>query len=167
MTAQIPDSLTIDGCKWVIDEWDGNSDCVPPNESLGFRTVSPATNNWSGRIDHYLVWHDRLLLFKIEVTLHPEDKGILPFGARREIVQRFDQLEHWGRDGMKMIERPREYEYLIFDDLEIDFTGSLQLSYPYFDYWEIPWPIADEEDETQQRATATFENGRLVDWEEE
>ena len=62
MTAQVPDSITVDGRRWVIEEWDGERDCIPANESLGFRTVSPATNNWRGRIDHFLIWHDRLLL---------------------------------------------------------------------------------------------------------
>ncbi|MCZ7559775.1 MAG: hypothetical protein M5U30_06810 [Burkholderiaceae bacterium] len=166
MTAQIPDSITVDGRRWVIDEWDGERDCIPANESLGFRTVSPATNNWRGRIDHFLIWHDRLLLFKVEVSLHPDDKGILPFGSRREIVQRYDQLEHWGADGMKMIQRLRECEYLVFDDVNIDFTGSLQLSYPYFDYWDVPWPIAEEDEEMQRRSEAVFEAGRLLDWRE-
>jgi len=102
----------------------------------------------------------------VEVTLHPEDKGVLPFGARREIVQRYDQLEHWDRDGMKMIQRPRVYEYLVFDDIEIAFTGTMSLTYPYFDYWEVPWPIAEEDDETQRRANAVFANGLIVDWHE-
>lgn len=123
MTVQIPDSLTIDGRRWLIEEWDGERQSVPPNESLGFRTVSPATNNWSGRIDHFLVWRDRLLLFKVEVTLHPDDKGVLPFGARREIVQRYDQLESWDADGTKMVQRMHEYEYLVYDDVEIAFSA--------------------------------------------
>lgn len=46
MTAQIPDSLTFDGRKWVIHEWDGDSDCIPPNQSLGFETISPAGHRW-------------------------------------------------------------------------------------------------------------------------
>lgn len=166
MTAQIPDSLTFDGRKWVIEEWDGDSDCIPPNQSLGFETISPATNNWAGRINHFLVHRDSLLLFKIEVTLHPDNKGILPFGARREVVTQYEQLEHWGENGMQMIQRPREYEYLVFDDLEIPFTGTLTLSYPYFDYWEVPWPIEDDEYEPQRRAEATFENGVLLYWDE-
>jgi hypothetical protein len=166
MTAQVPDSLTIDGRRWVIDEWIGDRDCVPPNESLGFRTVSPATNNWRGRIDHFLVWHDRLLLFKVEVTLHPEDKGVLPFGARREIVQRYDQLESWDSAGMKMVQRLREYEYFVFDDVEIPFTGQLELSHPYFDYWDVPWPISDEDEGPQRAASAVFEGGALVDWQQ-
>lgn len=167
MTTQIADSVTVDGRRWEIDEWDGGRDCIPPNESLGFRTVSAATNNWRGRVDHFLIWHGRLLLFKIEVTLHPEDKGILPFGARREIVKRYDQLEHWGNEGMKMIERLREYEYLVFDDLEIALSGTLKLSYPYFDYWEVPWPIPTNEEEPQRWAEAVFEKGRLVGWYED
>lgn len=166
MTIQIPDTLTFDGRKWVIETWAGDRDCVPPNQSLGFRTVSPATNNWAGRIDHFLVWHDRLLLFKVEVTLHHDDKGILPFGSRREVVHRYDQLESWGAEGMRMIQRLREYEYLVFDDLEIGFTGRLELSYPCFDYWEVPWPIEEEDERTQRQAVARFENGELVDWSE-
>lgn len=39
-------------------------------------------------------------------------------------------------------------------------------SYPYFDYWEVPWPIEDDEDEPQRRAEATFENGVLLYWDE-
>lgn len=166
MTAQIPDSLTMDGRKWVIEEWDGNVDCIPPNESLGFQTVSAATNNWSGRINHFLVHHDRLMLFKVEVTLHPDNKGVLPFGARREIVRRYDQLEQWGDDGMKMVEQLRETEYLVFDDVAVPFTGKLFLTYPYLDYWEVPWPIADEDEETQRKAEATFENGLLKEWDD-
>ncbi|MCO5100717.1 MAG: hypothetical protein M9885_07435 [Burkholderiaceae bacterium] len=67
---------------------------------------------------------------------------------------------------MKMIQRLRECEYLVFDDVNIDFTGSLQLSYPYFDYWDVPWPIAEEDEEMQRRSEAVFEAGRLLDWRE-
>lgn len=167
MTVQIPNSLTVDGRRWAIDEWEGERECIPPNESLGFRTVSAATNNWAGRIDHFLVWHGRLLLFKVEVTLHPDDKGVLPFGSRREVVRRYGQLEHWDSDGMKMIEQLREYEYLVFGDLNIAFTGRLQLSYPYFDDWEVPWPISEGDEEPERRSEAVFEDGRLVEWQED
>lgn len=166
MTVQIPDSLTFDGRKWVIEQWGGDDGCIPTNQSFGFETVSPATNNWAGRINHFLVHHKQLMLFKVEVTLHPDFKGILPFGARRETVVRYDQLEHWGGEGMKMIERPREYEYLVYDDVPIRFTGTLSLSYPYFDYWDIPWPISDEDEERSKVADATFEEGVLVNWNE-
>lgn len=166
MTTQIPDSLTFDGRKWAIEEWGGDHDCVPSNESMGFRTISPATNNWAGRIDHFLIWHDRMLLFKVEVTLDPDDKSILPVVARREILRRYDQLESWGEEGMKMVQRLREYEYLVFDDVKVGFSGALDLSWPYFDYWEVPWPIADEDERMLRRAKAVFENGLLVDWQE-
>lgn len=76
------------------------------------------------------------------MSLHADDKGILPFGSRREIVQRYDQLGHWSADGMKTIQCLRECEYLVFDDVNIDFTESLQLSYSYFDYWDVPIPAA-------------------------
>ena len=166
MTAQIPDSLTIDGRKWEIELWSKTPDCIPPNQSLGFETVSPSTNNWSGRINHFLVHHDKLLLFKVEVTLHPDNKGILPFGARRELVTRYEQLEHWGKEGMKMIERAREHEYLVYEDLAIPFSGTITISYPYFDYWEVPWPIQDEDEETTMRAALTFNEGVLERWRE-
>ena len=42
MTTQIPDSCMIDGRRWVIESWNGDHVCVPPNESLGFRTVTGA-----------------------------------------------------------------------------------------------------------------------------
>lgn len=166
MTTQIPDSITVDGRRWVIEDWDGARECIPSNESLGFRTVSPATDNWLGRIDHFILSRGCLLLFKVEVTLHPDDKGILPFGSRREIVQRYEQIEHWGDGGMKMVQKLREQEYLVFDDLNVYFTGTLQLSYPYFDFWDIPWPITAEDEVTQQGAKAVFAGGRLLDWRE-
>lgn len=164
MTTQIPDSLTLDGRKWEIECWDKSIGCIPSNQSLGFETISPGTNNWAGRIDHFLVLHDKLMLFKVEVTLHPENKGVLPFGARREIVVRYEQLTHWGKDGMKMIERPREYEYLVYEDLVIPYTGTVTISYPYFDYWEVPWPIQDEDEETTMRAAVTFKDGVMERW---
>lgn len=163
MTAQIPDSCTIDGRRWVIESWNGDHDCVPPNESLGFRTWSPATNNWAGRIDHFLLHHGRLMLFKVEVTLPDEDAGLLPFGARREIVLRYDQMEVHDRQGMRMEQRERRFEYFVFDDLYIPFTGTLHLSYPYFDYWEVPWPIDDEEGETSDEVVLEFEEGQVID----
>ena len=162
MTTQIPDSCMIDGRRWVIESWNGDHACVPPNESLGFRTVSKATNNWAGRIDHFLLHHDRLMLFRVEVNLPEEDAGLLPFGARREVVLRYDQMEVHDNRGMRMEQRERRLEYLVFDDLHIPFTGTLHLSFPYFDYWEVPWPIDDEEDATTEEIVVEFEEGRVM-----
>lgn len=38
----------------------------------------------------------------------------------------------------------------------------LRLSYPYFDYWEVPWPIDDEEDATTEEIVVEFEEGRVM-----
>ncbi len=164
MTTQVRDSLSIDGKKFEIHEWDGDFECIPSSASLGFKTVCVNTNNWRGRIDHFLVNENKLVLFKIEVNLHPSNKDILPPGARREIVQRYDPIEHWDKNGMRMIQKLRQKEYLIFDDLPIPFTGSLILADPYLDYWEFPWPIPDDVDENQSFAEAIFEEGHLVGW---
>jgi hypothetical protein len=161
MTTQWPDSCTFDGRKWAIEHWNGPTGCVPTNEQLGFRTVSPSTANWSGRIDHFLVHRGQLYLFKVEVTLAPEDKGVLPFGSRREIVLCYEQLEVHDNRGMRMEERERRYEYLVFDDLIIPFTGSLHLRYPFFDHWEVPWPIDDEDEQTTEEVILDFEDGWL------
>lgn len=163
MTTQIPDSCSIDGRRWVIESWDGDHDCIPANESLGFPTVSPATNNWAGRINHFLIHKGRLMLFKVEVSLPTEDQGkLLPFGARREIVLRYDQMEVHDKRGMRMEQRERRYEYFVFDDLFIPFTGILGLSLPYFDYWETPWPIDDNDEESTEQMDIEFEEGRVL-----
>lgn len=162
MTTQDPDSCTIDGRKWVIEDWNGPRDCVPTNEQLGVRTISPSTANWSGRIDHFLVHRRQLYLFKTEVTLAPENKGVLPFGSRREVVLRYDQVEAHDRRGMHMAERKRRYEYLVFDDLLIPFSGRLRLSFPFFDYWEVPWPIDEKDDQTTEEINLEFINGLLI-----
>lgn len=161
MTIQWPDSCTLDGRKWVIEDWDGPREGIPTNEQLGFRTVSASTANWAGRIDHFLVHRDLLYLFKVEVTLHPEDADLLPFGARREVVTRHERYEVHDGNGMHLEDRPRRSEYLVFDDLIVRFTGRLKLSYPFSDHWEIPWPICDEDEETKDELRLNFKDGRV------
>ena len=39
MTTQVPDRCTIDGRKWVIENWDGTTVYVPTNEQLGLRDL--------------------------------------------------------------------------------------------------------------------------------
>lgn len=163
MTTQFPNSCTFDGRKWEIEDWDGPTDCIPTNDQLGFQTVSTSTANWSGRIDHFLVHHGQLYLFKVEVNLAPENKGILPFGSRREIVLRYEQMEVHGDKGMRLVENEVRYECLIFDDLIIPFTGAVYLSYPFFDPWEIPWPIEREDEESSQKRVLIFKKGVLLD----
>lgn len=162
MTTQAPDSCTFDGRKWVIEHWEGPQDCVPTNEQLGFRTISTSTANWSGRIDHFLIHRGRLFLFKVEVTLDPADTGVLPFGARRAIVLRYEHWEVHDDRGMRMEEREHRTEYLVFDDLPISFTGALHISYPWFDHWELPWPISEQDEETTEQRTLVFVDGQFM-----
>ena len=163
MTTQWPDSCTFEGRKWEIEDWDGATDCIPTNGQLGFKTVSTCTANWSGRIDHFLVHRGQLYLFKVEVTLAPENKGVLPFGSRREIVLRYQQV--WathGDKGMHFVENEIRYEYLVFDDLLIPFSGAIYLSFPFFDGWDIPWPIKNEDEESIEKQVLIFKNGELI-----
>jgi hypothetical protein len=166
MTTQIPDSCTFDGRKWEIVDWEGDSDCVPSNESLGIVTRSPGTNNWSGRIDHFLVHREQLFLFKVEVCLDPSNKGILPFGARREVIRRYPVYEHHNGQGMSLVQHVVELDRLVFDDLRIGFTGRLFLTYPYADDWDMLWPIDETDFDAIREAVLTFDDGSLVDIEE-
>lgn len=163
MTTQIPDTCSFDGRKWTIESWDGSTKCVPTNSQLGFTTMSPSTANWSGRIDHFLVHKGVLYLFKVEVTLPDGDKGLLPFGSRREIVLRYDQMMSTSDQGMQMRQCEHRYEYLVFDDLIVPFTGKLQVSYPYFDPWELPWPLAEDELDVTETMVLHFRQGVLLE----
>ena len=159
MTEQNPDSCTFDGRRWCIDEWDGPSDCIPSNEMLRLRTVSPNTANWRGRIDHFLVHRDALYLFKIEATLSLVDMPHLPEGGRREVVKRHVPFELTDADGTRKETRIERYDFFIFDNLVIPFSGKLHLSYPYFDYWDIPWPITDSDEMVTEKITLVFDCG--------
>lgn len=37
---------------------------------------------------------------------------------------------------------------------------------PCFDYWEVPWPIEEEDEKVPLQAIARFDNGRPIDWSE-
>jgi hypothetical protein len=162
MTAQWPDSCTFDGRKWVVEHWEGSQHCVPTNEQLGFNTVSPSTANWTGRIDHFLVHRGRLYLFKIEVTLPPENESIRPLGARRETLIHYEQWTVCDGQGERQEERQKRYEYFVYDDLLIPFTGRIHLTFPFFDYWEVPWPLQDEDEETLDETVLEFSEGVLL-----
>ncbi len=166
MTEQIQDTCTFDGKQWTIESWDGTYDCIPSSKSLGFKTVSPSTANWAGRVDHFLVFKGQLFLFKIEVTLSPEDKDITPVGARRETRLFHEPWTVCDAKGERDIVKIHEYQYFIYDDLKMDFTGELELSYPVGDPWDYPWSSLDVEDiEPTESATLYFEKGRLIDTE--
>lgn len=164
MTEQIQDTCTFDGKQWNIESLDGLDDCIPSSESLGFSTVPLHTANWAGRVDHFLIFKGQLFLFKIEVTLRETDKEITPDGARKEVRLIYEPLTEYAENGEKEIIRVHEYTYFIFDDLKIDFTGELELSYPIGDPWDYPWSSLNEEDlEPTESATLYFEKGRLID----
>jgi hypothetical protein len=162
MTEQVPDSCTFDGRRWCIDEWNGPFDGIPSNEILGLRTTSPHTANWRGRIDHFMVHRDVLYLFKIEATLSLADMPRLPTGARREVVKQHLPLEVIDASGSRNEIRIERYDFFIFDNLVIPFSGKLYLSYPYFDYWEVPWPIKDGDEGITDKIILAFDRGAFV-----
>lgn len=161
MTEQIPDTCTFDGRQWTIEEWLGPTECVPPNESLGIRTTMDTTANWSGRIDHFLVWRGRLYLFKVEVNLVEEDKDLVPPGARKEVNTRYQVMEHHGSNGLYFHNNVIEQVFFVYDDIEVDFTGELLLSYPVWDPWNLPWPVEGDELDPDLHAVLRFEDGLL------
>ena len=137
MTEQVSDTCTIDGRLWSIVNWDGPFDSVPDNKSLGFNTISRSTANWAGRVDHFMVFKGQFYLFKVEVELSDEDRDLIPFGARREVRQIYEPLEVHDNQGMHFEERLYEHRYFIYDDLKINFTGTLDLSFPLWDPWDF------------------------------
>lgn len=63
----------------------------------------------------------------------------------------------------KEIIRVHQYQYFISDDLRINFTGELELSYPVGDPWDYPWPLSEEDlDPTEM---ACFQDGWLMNTE--
>lgn len=159
MTTQIPDSCTVEGRKCEIAYWEGSTDCIPTNEQLGISTVGPSTANWSGRIDHFLVYRGKLYLFKIEVTLDPDEKLSLPDDIRREVLLRYEKMHVTDSQGQRIEEREYRFEFLIFDDLVIPFTGTLHLSCPYLDYWDLP--CFEDEEESSEEIALKFVDGIL------
>lgn len=165
MTDQIPDICTFEGRKWSIDRWKGNHSCVPSNEELRIRTASPHTANWSGRIDHFLVWNKQLYLLKVQANLK-KDMGIaISDQIRREVLVRYEPMQHFDDAGERTEVREYRFEYLLFDDLSIPFTGALHLSGPYYEDWDIPGIATDHEPESS-RAILVFDSGKFVSYQE-
>jgi hypothetical protein len=162
MTDQISDTCTFDERTWAVESWDGNIDAIPSNEELGIETISPHTANWSGRIDHYLVVGGVLYLFKIEVTLTEAAKNTVPEGARREVAVRYEPWETTDKDGTRREIREWRFEYFIFDDLVIPFTGKLLIRGPYVDDWNLPTSAAYVDEPEAHYARLKFIKGKLV-----
>jgi hypothetical protein len=145
MTAQVPDTCMYDGRRWAVERWHGDCLAIPTNEQLGIKTVSPTTANWSGRIDHFVIHRDKLYLLKIEVNLAEESRDVLPPGAQREVLCRYETMRVWGNHGERNEIHIHRFDYFVFHDLPVPYTGDLFLSYPYIDYWELPYDADDEE----------------------
>ena len=165
MTLQIPDTCTFEGRRWAIEHWDGNHTRVPVNEDLGIRTVSPHTANGSGRIDHFVIWNQQLYLFKVEVNLEDLYQVQLSERVRREVLVRYEPLNYFDRDGERTAIREYRFEFLIFDDLAIPFSGILHLSGPYFEDWDVPGIALEHVPETTG-ALLIFEAGKVVSFRE-
>ena len=162
MSEQIPDTCTFDDRKWIIEQCHGDLACVPSNEEIGIETISPHTGNWSGRIDHFLVFNGQLFLFKIEVNLADSCRGILPKKVRREVLLRYEPWDIFDKDGERSEIRECREEFLIFDDVTVAFTGTLHLARPYCDDWNIPQSAAQEYEPEKSYAHLIFDSGKLV-----
>jgi hypothetical protein len=162
MTRQVPDSCTIDGRSWAIDDWSGKHDCVPSNADLDIETVTPATCNWAGRVDHFMVLENRLYLFKVEVSLPSDFDRQRIFGRRREVVCRYEPMTRVDKTGQHGFIQEWRTEYLVLDGCRVDLTGTLRLSLPYFDAWETPTQ-AHPDDRVTDTMELRFVNGELVE----
>ena len=86
-----------------------------------------------------------------------------PPGARCETRLIHEPWTVCDAKGERDIVKIQEYQYFIYDDLDMDFTGELELSYPIGDLWDYPWSFLNEEDlEPIESVTLYFENGLLI-----
>ena len=165
MTIQIQDTCIFYGRKWNIESWDGNYAKIPSNEKLGINVAAQSSANWSGRIDHFIVYKSRLFLLKIEVNIDPSYQFIQPNNAMREVLIRYEN--RWKDiEGTKRVVQEHKYEYLVFHDLFIPYTGDLFLSYPVIDVWEQPNISFDDEkdNEDEEYQQLVFRRGILIDY---
>lgn len=159
MTMQVPDTCMFDGRKWAVEHWHGDLSMIPLNTQLGINTVMDSTANWSGRVDHFIVHRGRLYLLKVEVNLAEDCRDKLPNGANREVVFRYEKM--WTSDMQEVINEYR-FEYFVFHDLFIPYTGDLSLSYPCIDFWEQPDDDNDDSDDRKEMSLS-FEDGVLIE----
>lgn len=139
MTEQVPDAITVDGRQWIVTDGGDNLREFPPSDKeLGIRPISTSTANWRGRIDHYIVFCERLFLHKVEVNQMVDAWKYLPPGARREERTIFTQWERHDREGMRIVERPERSYFYVYDDLLIPFSGTISGVWPYENWWDFP-----------------------------
>lgn len=142
MTAQVPDTLQFEGRNYVILGWQGDADCIPTSESLGFHTATQSTANWSGRVDHYGVWGNELYLFKVEATLEAPSDTPTPPNARREVLLRYEQFYDF--EGRPTELREYRHDFFIYEDLKLPFTGRI-IAVADENLWAKPEAAPDEE----------------------
>ena len=174
MTPQIPDSCFFNWCRWEADTECNKAlkDIIPTCETLGFKTDTKTTANWSGRVDHFLVYNDSIYLHKIEVNLGKDSLGFIPKNAAKEIITTYEPVTMFGdpkrfniHNVGKQSYQKHEYVYFVFGggDFKLAYTGELTLLFPYIDYWEIPATEDYPDPEFTKRAVLTFEEGILVE----
>ena len=151
MTSQISDTCVFQGKKWIIQSWDGNRAAIPSNEKLDIKTNAESSTNWSGRIDHFIVYKNKLYLLKIQVNIQEGFHFTQPINSMRELVIRYEN--RWsGIDCKERVVREHRFEYLVFHDLFIPYTGDLFLNFPFYDSWEQPITDSNLEDDVESEA---------------
>jgi len=165
MTEQILDTIQIEGVLWDIESCIGIDDLVPQNESLGLKPIIHTTANWSGRICHYFISEDELYFFKLQMQLDENDVELIPKEMRYEKRIRYEPNMTWSAEGEKPGVWVFNDYFLVFDNLKINYTGEMLLSFPCIDIWEHPVPthaIKTESEAKQRRKYLEFKNGLLV-----
>ncbi len=169
MTDQVPDMITLGGRQWMItDEFEELQGIAPSDEQLGIRPVSTSTANWRGRTDHYIVFCERLFLHKVEVQQMVDDWKYLPPGSRREQRTIYPQWESHDGSGMRILERPEQSFYYVFDDLFIPFSGTVTGAWPYWNWWDFPMAGQYDFEELlspKEELFLEFLEGELIDQE--
>lgn len=161
MTVQVSDTCTYHGRRWAVEGWDGDCSVIPTNTQLGISTAGVTTANWSGRVDHFTIFREKLYLLKVEVVLTDQSRGLLPVGAQREVLTRYEVFREFSGKGEHEVTREHRFERLVFHDLPVRFTGDLFLSYPYIDLWEQPLEADDDEDDKEE-LVLTLDDGLVV-----
>ena len=167
MTEQVPDTITVDGRLWMItDQDDSLRSIVPSDKELGIRPISTSTANWRGRVDHYIVFCERLFLHKVEVDKMVDQWKYLPPGARREERTIFPQWESHDGDGMRIVERSERSFFYVYDDLLMPFSGAITAVWPYWNWWDFPMAGQYDIEELlapEQEIFLEFLDGTVID----
>ena len=134
-----------------------------PKATSPTSTITESTANRSGRIDHYLVYHGQLYLFKVQVTMPEAYKDHIPRRGRRETIIRTERMTRIDSIGTREVFLDSKIVNLIFDDLIVHFDGNLVMGYPTYDPWEHPASVDEEDSLFSKRSTLSFRSGKLVD----